>query len=155
MEISLEEHEQAEREMNCHGYSLLRMMGLKDDGKGDRIKRTMKSTNNTLAPFYCLRKDHKKVEEGREAEGPKTRPLCGATDCLTRRTSYLLSKLLVEIIPPDITQCNSTEELIRETEQLNAQTIEKNWIVCSLDVEALYPSLDIKECAKVIEERLL
>ena len=100
--------------MNSHGYALLRMMGLKDDTKGERIRRTMRSTNNALAPFYCLRKDHKKVEQGREAEGPKTRPLCGATDCLTRRTSVLLSKLLVEVIPPNISQCNSTEDLIEE-----------------------------------------
>ena len=153
--ISLDEHDRAEREMNSHGYALLRMMGLKGDAKGKRIRRTMKSTNNALAPFYCLRKDHKKVEEGCEAQGPKTRPLCGATDCLTRRTSFLLSKLLVDIIPPDVTQCNATEELIQETEQLNKRTVDKNWIVCSLDVEALYPSLDIKECARVIEERML
>ena len=141
--------------MNCHGYALLRMMGLKDDKNGNRIRRAMRSSNNALAPFYCLRKDHKKVEEGREAEGPKTRPLCGATDCLTRRTSFLLSKLLVETIPPNNTQCNSTQELIEDIKQLNKGNIAKNWIVCSLDVEALYPSLDIKECASVIEQQLI
>ena len=107
--IGPEEHEKAEKEINCHGYALLRMTGLNDDINGERIRRAMRSTNNALAPFYCLRKDHKKIEAGKETEGPKTRPLCGATDCLTRRTSFLLSKLLTEIIPAGETQCNSTE----------------------------------------------
>jgi uncharacterized protein YktA (UPF0223 family) len=131
------------------------MLGIKDDKTGERIRKAMRSSNNALAPFYCLRKDHKKVEEGHETEGPKTRPLCGATDCLTRRTSFLLSKLLVEIIPPKETQCKSTQELLQDIEQLNKETVDKDWIVCSLDVEALYPSLDIQECAKVIEDELI
>ena len=152
--ISVQEHEDAEREMNCHAYALLRMMGIKDENNGGRIRKAMRSSNNALAPFYCLRKDHKKVEEGHETEGPKTRPLCGATDCLTRRTSFLLSKLLVELIPPSSTQCNSTQELIEDINELNKKTINDKWIVCSLDVEALYPSLDIEECARVIEEQL-
>ena len=149
--ISLEEHERAEREMNSHGYALLRMMGLNND----RIRLTMQSSNNVLAPFYCFRKDHKEIEQGKEVEGPKTRPLCGATDCLTRRTSFLLSELLVEIIPTTSTQCDSTQELSEEIKLLNKNTVDKNWIVCSLDVDALYPSLEIDECAKVIEQQLL
>ena len=79
----------------------------------------------------------------------------GATDCLTRRTSYLLSKLLVDLIPPGDTQCNSTQDSIEEISELNKGEVDKDWIVCSLDVEALYPSLDIQECAKVIEQQLL
>ena len=85
----------------------------------------------------------------------KTRPLCGATDCSTRRTSYMLSKLLVDLIPPSNTQCNSTEDLIAQIAEVNNGEVDKEWIVCSLDVEALYPSLDIKECANVIEQKLL
>ena len=38
---------------------------------------------------------------------------------------------------------------------MNKGTISNEWIVCSLDVDALYPSLDIEECTRVIEERLL
>ena len=140
--------------MNCHSYALLRMMGLREDKNGERIRKTLRSSNNILAPFYCLRKDHKKIEEGQEIEGPKTRPLCGASDCLTRRTSYMLSKLLVDIIPKPNTQCNSTQELMSEINNLNKGNIDKEWIICSLDVEALYPSLDMKECARVIEEQL-
>ena len=38
---------------------------------------------------------------------------------------------------------------------MNKGTIRNEWIVCRLDVDALYPSLDIEECTRVIEERLL
>ena len=114
MNIIFMNAEKAEREMNCHGYALLRITGLNDDINGERIRKAMKSSNNALALFYCMRKDHKKVEEGKEMEGPETRPLNGATDCLTRRTSFLLSKLLTELIPPESTQCDANEELFKE-----------------------------------------
>ena len=153
--IDLATHELAEKEMNCHSFALLRMMGVKSDKNGQRIRNALHSNNNTLAPFYCLRKDHKPIEPGKEKEGPKTRPLCGATDCLTRRTSYILSKLLVDLIQPSNTQCNSTENLIEEIKKLNLSDVDIEWIESSLDVEALYPSLDIKECARVIEQKLL
>ena len=46
------------------------MMGIKDDNKNsERIRKAMRSTNNTLAPFYCLRKDHKKMEGKDEVVG--------------------------------------------------------------------------------------
>ena len=95
--ISLTEHEKAEEEMNCHAYALLRMIGLKDDvkyGHGQRIRWAMQSTNNTLAPFYCLRKDHKPIDPGKEAEGPKTRPLCGATDLLNTKNFILALEII-------------------------------------------------------------
>ena len=152
--ITTENHTEAEHEMNCQAQALLRILGMKE-GEGKQIRTAMTSTNTTLAPFYCLRKDHKKVEAGKEKEGPKTRPLCGATDCLTKRTSYMLSKLLTDLILPDDTQCNSTEELIQAIDTLNEGEVDKDWIVCSLDVEALYPSLDIKECGRVIEQKLM
>ena len=64
--IELGEHERAEKELNCQGYALLRMAGLKDDINGERIRKAMKLTNNALAPFYSLRKDHKKMEVGKD-----------------------------------------------------------------------------------------
>ena len=80
--------------MNCHALALLRMMGLDERRSGDRLRNTMVAEGVRLAPFYGLRKDHKKVEEGNELEGPKIRPVCGAIDCLTKRTSYVLCLFL-------------------------------------------------------------
>ena len=42
-----------------------------------------------------------------------------------------------------LTVCASTEELLAEVDVVNAEGIDNTFIVGSMDVEALYPSLDI------------
>ena len=62
-EISIEEHGQGERELNCHAAALLRMMGL-NDGEGttgERLRHAVQAKGTGLALFYGLRKDHKEV----------------------------------------------------------------------------------------------
>ena len=110
--ITLEDHNNGEREMNCQALALMRMMGLEDGKKGDRLRNTMVAEGVKLAPFYGLRKDHKSVEVGHEQEGPKIRPVCGAIDCLTKRTSYILCLFLSRLIPGNKTHCSSTDELL-------------------------------------------
>ena len=65
-EIDMREHDQGEREMNCHATALLRMMGLEDrEGtEGERLRRAVQATGTGLAPFYGLRKDHKETGGG-------------------------------------------------------------------------------------------
>ena len=41
------------------------------------------------------------------------------------------------------TVCSSTEELLAEVDKLNEHGIDESYIIGSMDVEALYPSLDI------------
>ena len=89
-------------------------MGLNGGASGDRIRYASTTTGCVINPFYALRKDHKTVEVGREAEGPKTRGVCGARDCLTMRLSHLLSLILKELIPHNDTHCDSTEDLLAE-----------------------------------------
>ena len=67
---------------------------MKKDNNGERIRRACTTVGCIIAPFYALRKDHKSIELGREIEGPKTRGVCGARDCLTMRISHLLSEIL-------------------------------------------------------------
>ena len=95
--ISAEEHNAGEKEMNGQALALLRMMGLSKDRGGDRIRNTMCATGTCLAPFYGLRKDHK--SDAGDGNGPRVRPLCGAKECSTKRTSYLLCQLLTPLIP--------------------------------------------------------
>jgi hypothetical protein len=71
-EISAEEHDKLEKYMNSQVLALLRMMGLKDGNSGDRIRRANTTTGCVIAPFYALRKDHKNVEPGREAEDSRS-----------------------------------------------------------------------------------
>ena len=130
------------------------MMGLKDDNNGERIRHASVSTGNAIAPFYSLRKDHKTIEPGKESEGPKTRGVCGAKDCLTMRLSHTLSIILKELIPDNDTHCDSTEDLLAEIETLNNQSVNPNWKVGSLDIVALYPSLNIPKCGEIIGREL-
>ena len=89
-EITSEEHDGLEKYINCQMLALLRMMGLNGGNSGSRIRNASTTTGCVIAPFYALRKDHKTVPAGREAEGPKTRGVCGAKDCLTMRVSHVL-----------------------------------------------------------------
>ena len=154
-EITCKEHDKLENYLNCHMLALLRMMGTNDGRNGDRIRIASTPSGCVIAPFYALRKDHKNVEIGKEAEGPKTRGVCGARDCLTMRLSHVLSMILKELVPHNDTHCDSTEDLLAEIETLN-NTAEVNprWKVGSLDIEALYPSLDISKCAEIITKEL-
>ena len=54
------------------------------------------------------------------------------------------------------TRCESTEDLISAIEELNngETPVDKNWIVGSLDIEALYPSLDVAICAEIAGNEL-
>ena len=153
-EISINEHNEIEKHINCHMLALLRMMGQKDDFNGERVRNASIVTGNTIAPLYSLRKDHKDVEIGKETEGPKTRPVCGAKDCLNMRLSHTLSLILKELLPDNSTYCDSTEDLLAEIENLNNDEVNTNWEIGSLDIEALYPSLDIPKCAEVVSQEL-
>ena len=108
-----------------------------------------------IPPFYGTRKDHKVVPEREKDVGPKVRPVCGAEDCTTKRASYILCQIGSELIGGNPTHCDSTTDLLEEIEKVN-QTgkVSKNVIIGSLDVEALYPSLDIEKCSEVIRKRL-
>lgn len=129
---------------------------MKDDAgtQGERVRRAVQATGTGMAPFYGLRKDHKVVDD--VEKGPRVRPLCGAKECSTRRTSFLLCQVLTPLIAQGNTQCGSTDELLNKIEKVNrVRDADHRWIVGSLDVVSLYPSLDIDVCAVVIATALI
>ena len=60
-----------------------------------------------------------------------------------KRLSHLISAILTDVYVGEKTVCSSTEELLAEVDKLNESRIDNMDIVGSMDVEALYPSLDI------------
>ena len=157
-QISMVENDQGERELNSHAAALLRMMGLKEGGEseGERLRNAVQAKGTGLAPFYGLRKDHKMAVGGDEGKGPRMRPLCGAKECSTRRTSYLLCQLLTPLIHEGGTQCGATEELLSQFERVNrVRDADPRWVVGSLDVVSLYPSLDIEVCSIMVARALM
>ena len=155
-EISSAEYEQRETELNCHTKALLRMMGLRDNFNGKRLQQACTAEGINFVELYSLRKDHKPMVVGEEITGPKTRPVCGCRDCGTKRISYLLCQVLRPMVSESKTHCESTEDLISAIEELNngETPVDKNWIVGSLDIEALYPSLDVAICAEIAGNEL-
>ena len=151
-QITLEEYQNSEDELNCHAEAILRMMGLKDDYNGTRIRQACTAEGINFAELYSLRKDHKPIPEGEEALGPKSRPVCGCKDCGTKRVAYLLCQILRPLVPQSETQCDSTASLRSALDELNDDEdlqIDDEWVIGSLDIEALYPSLDINVCASI------
>ena len=83
--------------------------------------------------------------------------MCGCEDCATKRVSYLLCQVLKPLVPDSETHCDSTQNLLEEINTINDDDdlrLDERTIVGSLDIEALYPSLDIEKCATVVSERL-
>ena len=131
------------------------MLGLENNASGERLRKAVVAHHVKIPPFYGTRKDHKEVERGLEEQGPKVRPVCGAEDCVTKRTSYLLCLIGENLLDNEPTHCDSTINLLEEIDKLNKSgQVNKELIIGSLDVNALYPSLDIKTCAKVFRDKL-
>ena len=131
------------------------MLGLENNASGERLRKAVVAHHVKIPPFYGTRKDHKEVEIGLEEQGPKVRPVCGAEDCVTKRTSYLLCLIGENLLDNEPTHCDSTINLLEEIDKLNKSgQVNKELIIGSLDVNALYPSLDIKTCAKVFRDKL-
>lgn len=101
------------------------------------------------------KKEFKKIKKG-----PKLRPVVGANKASSRPTSHILSKViykLCEIIGrTSKTNCESTEEMIAEIENVN-KGIEENEdiVIGSLDIIKWYPSMKIKRLLEIIMELIM
>ena len=143
-----------EKEINGHTEQWIRMLNAgKKTGNYDRIRTSMKSNNNPPAPLSILRKDHKPCEDA--YTGPPGRPVCGGDVSYNKRLSHLMSIMLTDVYAGEKTVCASTEELLAEVNMLNERGITNRHIVGSMDVEALYPSLDIDFTVEKVCELLL
>ena len=140
--ITIETISQYEKEINAHAENWIRILSAGTETNNyDRIRTSMKSRNNPPSPLSVLRKDHKPYED--EFIGPPGRPVCGGDVSYNKRLSHLISMLLTDVYRGEKTVCSSTEELLAEVRKLNDEGIDDLDIVGSMDVEALYPSLDI------------
>ena len=155
--ISEHDYQSLINEVNAHSvmWSKILKAGEKTGDYGtQRIKENLLSAEKCDAPpLYALRKDHKTYED--ETIGPPTRPVCGAAAAHNGKLSHLLSMILKEVKRLDNASCESTEDILAEINDVN-ENVElrenESMIVGSLDVKALYPSLDIKFTAKKVAD---
>ena len=156
--ISEEKYETMIKELNSHSVMWCNFLkaGKYTNSNGDqRIKDNMISSEMCdPPPLYALRKDHKQYNDKRK--GPPTRPVCGATGAYNGRLSHVLSMILKEVKKQDEDICESTDDLLSAIEEVNRNKIgNENLVVGSLDVKALYPSLDIPYTAEKVAMEFL
>ena len=91
---------------------------------------------------------------------PKSRPIVGASRGLTTPLGETLSDIIepVSLARETVWESQSTEEVLRKIKEANAM-LEKEGareiMLGSLDVEALYPSIDQKEGPRIVAEEIL
>ena len=118
-----------------------------------RTQRNFVATHNIVPPLYGLRKDHKNFNSA--VEGPPLRPVCGAVVGSNMRILYFLSSILRPVIALSEDVSDSTEDMLSRVSKCNESDV-SDCIVGSMDVEALYPSIDIDfdvdRCIELLRE---
>ena len=116
-----------------------------------------KELKSTCIPVLSLMlKDHK---EPKERMLP-TRPVCGASSSINGELSEYLSNIVDSINDfPETKEVISCEEMCGKLDDLNMKLIEEDVdmsevMIASSDATALYPSLNIRDCARRVAKRL-
>ena len=153
--ITQEEYAKIEEATNAHTKCWMRMLNVGKESKDDdRYKSSMLTHNSKPATLYIYRKDHKKFED--RIKGPPVRPLCDVNDSYGHKLSHFLCNILKEISDEQETICDSTEDMIAAIKNTNEKRkLNENSVIGSMDVKALYPSLDINFTIDVICDAVL
>ena len=122
-----------------------------------RVTGATTSTNIPAPPLYGLRKDHKRTES--EFVGPPVRPVCGANQAPNSRLSHFLSRVVNDYADAAniATECRSSEEMKAAFTEYNSQTsqdVKRQCQVISMDVKALYPSMEWGEIVMAVREMI-
>ena len=146
-----EEYTKTEKLINAHMMNWCRIMKL-----DKKVAHNFISENNEIPPLYGLRKDHKDVPAGEEEKGPPQRPVCGAVVASNYSLSHFISTILQPVIQQAKHPCNSTEDMLSRVREINETVNLDNCVIGSMDVKALYPSIDIdfatEKCVDMITE---
>ena len=136
--------------------SLARMVNLGREG-GNRNKERFFDNISSFAcdppVLRCVAKTHKPVGDNGV---PESRPIVGAIQGLTTALGEMISDLieLITRMCPEQSEAQSTEELMRDIQNINSNNKNKSGkeiVVASMDVSALYPSLDQAESVRIVK----
>ena len=143
------EYKEVEKSLNAHMSAWVRIFQ-----GDDRTGSNYQATHNAIPPLYGLRKDHKHCED--QVKGPPIRPVCGAVVSCNYRISHFLSMILRPLVEQAEETCESTEDLLSKIKECNESENLTKSIVGSMDVTALYPSIDVDfavdKCIQLIDE---
>ena len=154
--ISEEEHIKCQKTINAHAIMWTKMLKMGKNEKSNNAENRIK-TNVTIATgshgtasLYSLRKDHKYTDN--QEKGPPVRPVCSGNEGYNNKLSHRISKIIRPLWKESDTCCENTEEILADIKELNEKRINEDIIVGSLDVKALYPSLDINFTAEIVSK---
>jgi hypothetical protein len=141
-----------EKTLEGHTFQAAKLLGLcRSTGNSKRLSGALLNTNTKPPSLYLVMKDHKPIQEGQNTPG---RPICGATSCHNGQLSNILS-IIVNAIADHYdtgTESDSTEDMIASINKFNNNNDKCNMNIISMDVKALYPSIDIREVAAVVRQ---
>ena len=154
-EIEKDRVKQIENRMNQHMKQFNKMFNVGQDHQHEnRVEMATHSTNTPAPPMYGLRKDHKVTED--EIKGPPVRPVCGANEAPNSRLGNFLSRIVNDFADAAeiATECRSSEEMRAAFEAYNDSepSVKRECAVISMDVKALYPSMEWKEIITSVKE---
>ena len=157
LEIREDRVKQIENRINQHMKQVNKIFNIgKSHDHQHRVAGATTSTNTPAPPMYGLRKDHKSFED--EQEGPPVRPVCGANDAPNSRLSHILSRIINDYCEDAKinTECKSSEEMRAAFEEFNGKDegVRKKCKILSMDVKALYPSMDWEEIVLALREMI-
>ena len=133
------------------------------ENKGDRNRERVMDTYTTdtvsIPPLAMMPKDHKSMV----GSVPAVRPVCLCTSSINLRASDILSEVLTPIAREEgkNIESESTEESIYYVDKANKEIREElergivsdtDIIIGSMDVEALYPSIQVNRSASIVSE---
>ena len=143
--------------LNEHSKDFVKILNIgKSHGQNKRaIVNATVHKDGQIPVLVGAFKDHKDTKEG-----IKMRPIMKAMSGPKRALSDMFSDVLEQVldINNDETWCKSTEELLHAIESYNNETKtetltnveQKRKIVGSMDVIALYPSIEAKRAAEIV-----
>ena len=158
IEIDEKKVRQVEGKINQHMRQFNKMFKVGSTYNHEsRVTGATQSTNTPAPPMYGLRKDHKATED--EVVGPPVRPVCGANQAPNSRLSHFLSRIINDYADAENfeTECRSSEEMKAAFTRYNDTTdpiLKKQCQVISMDVKALYPSMEWGEIMKAVREMI-
>ena len=121
-----------------------------DQGDFRRLKMAVTNANIEPPPLRSVRKDHKIISQIEETFGPPSRPIGNGNNAPDSQLSWILAIICNKAADSleNPSECLSTEELLNAIDQENEDPIHDQCCF-SLDVKAMYPSLDPEETSDI------
>ena len=157
VEIDIDSVKKIENKVNQHMRQFNKMFKVGSTHQHEeRVTAATISTNTPPPPLYGLRKDHKTTID--REKGPPVRPVCGANQAPNSRLSNFLSRIINDYADNANfkTECRSSEEMRAAFEEYNKmdQEVKERCCIISMDVKALYPSMDWEEITTSVREMI-